>query len=110
MANGIKSGALVPICFEHSLWAIVAMLGVLKAGAAYVPLDPEWPFKRCQEITAQIDAKMVLTSAACSQFLSMPASTLVVDSNITSSDHDMPLLKNDASTPAYVLFTSGLCG
>jgi len=42
--------SLVPFCFDKSAWAIVAILGVLKAGAAFVPLDPTYPIDRLRKI------------------------------------------------------------
>ena len=47
--NGVGLEAkIIPICFEHSVWAIVAILAVLKSGNAYCPLDPELPLQRLQ--------------------------------------------------------------
>ncbi|KAE8823687.1 hypothetical protein HRS9122_10456 [Pyrenophora teres f. teres] len=41
---GVKPGDVVPLCFEKSMWTVVAMLAVLKAGGAFAPLDPDHPF------------------------------------------------------------------
>jgi len=43
---GLGPRDIVPICFEKSMWAVVAILAVMKSGAAFVPLDPALPSKR----------------------------------------------------------------
>jgi non-ribosomal peptide synthetase component F len=42
-SKGVKEETLVPICVERSLGMIIGVLGILKAGAVYVPIDPEYP-------------------------------------------------------------------
>ena len=61
-ALGVGVGSLVPLCFEKSLWAVVSMLGVLKVGAAFVPMVPEHPDGRLETIVQDTNAKVVLTS------------------------------------------------
>ncbi|PQE24211.1 non-ribosomal peptide synthetase protein [Rutstroemia sp. NJR-2017a BVV2] len=56
--NSIKSK--VPMLFMKSKWAVVAMLAIIKAGAAFVPCDPSHPRSRLQSIFEQIDARVVL--------------------------------------------------
>ncbi len=51
---GIQPENVVPLCFEKSTWMIVAMLGVLKAGGAFAPLDPEHPRNRHEDIFDQM--------------------------------------------------------
>src|SRR3982751_5990692 len=46
VAKGVKPGSLVGLCIERSCNLIVGVLGILKAGAGYVPLDPEYPRER----------------------------------------------------------------
>lgn len=48
---GVRPGSMVPLCFEKSLWTTVAMLGVMKAGAAFVLVDASLPEPRLQSIT-----------------------------------------------------------
>ena len=51
---GVGPDRLVPICFEKSMWTIVAMLGILKAGGAFVPIDPSHPASRRQALVKEI--------------------------------------------------------
>lgn len=69
-SNGSR---FVPFCLEKSAFAVVAMLAILKAGAAFVPLDPVHPVARLREIVADCSATMVICSpkyhALCSQIV-----------------------------------------
>ena len=47
-AKESKPETLVPLCIERSIEMIIAIFGILKAGAAYVPIDPEYPEERMQ--------------------------------------------------------------
>ncbi|PQE14301.1 non-ribosomal peptide synthetase protein [Rutstroemia sp. NJR-2017a BBW] len=60
--RGVKKGDFVPLCFEKSLWIAVAMLAVLKAGAAFVMLSPQHPKARLQAIAEDAKAKFVVCS------------------------------------------------
>ena len=60
--KGIKAGALVPVCIERSFEMVIAVLGVLKAGAAYVPIDPDYPKERIAFILRDTDAKNFITN------------------------------------------------
>lgn len=62
-AYGIKDEAVVPICFNRSIQMIVAILGVLKTGAAYMPLDPEYPLDRIQYMLEDVAAPLGLCDA-----------------------------------------------
>lgn len=59
---GANGSRFVPFCFEKSTFAIVAMLAVLKVGAAFVPLDPAHPVGRLREIVGDCGADVVLCS------------------------------------------------
>ncbi|WYZ36335.1 hypothetical protein EsH8_XII_000085 [Colletotrichum jinshuiense] len=55
--------SIVPICSEKSLWAIVAMLGVMRAGGCFVMLDPSHPDSRLLSIVEQVDPRVMLASS-----------------------------------------------
>lgn len=54
-ALGVGPETLVAICFEKSAWAIVSMIAIMKAGGAFVPLDPAAPRERLLVVTGGID-------------------------------------------------------
>ncbi|HEX3542491.1 MAG TPA: amino acid adenylation domain-containing protein [Acidimicrobiales bacterium] len=60
---GAGAGAIVGVCAGHSAEAVVGLLAVLKAGAAYVPLEPEWPDERLRHILRSLDARALVTEA-----------------------------------------------
>ena len=62
---GIKVEDRVAICAARSVEMVVGMLGILKAGAAYVPLDTEWPLERSREILARLSIETLVTTPAC---------------------------------------------
>lgn len=62
LKGGNSGSRFVPFCFEKSTFAVVAMLAVLKAGAAFVPLDPAHPVARLSEIVRDCSAKVILCS------------------------------------------------
>ncbi|KAF2742358.1 nonribosomal peptide synthase-like protein [Sporormia fimetaria CBS 119925] len=110
---GVKPKSFVPICFEKSAWTIVAMLGIMKAGAAFVPLDFESPLMRLREIVGDVNAKLILCAAKYEELCqSIPCETLVVDKEATDQHlgrlSTLPFVQSDS--PAYCFFTSGSTG
>lgn len=113
VALGVKPQSFVPICFDKSGWTIVAMLAILKAGAAFVPLDFESPLLRLREIVGDVDAKLILCAPKYEKLCqSIPCKTFAVDQNATERQtgrlYTLPHVQNDM--PAYVIFTSGSTG
>ncbi|KAK1912702.1 hypothetical protein P3342_004638 [Pyrenophora teres f. teres] len=112
---GVKREDVVPLCFEKSMWTVVAMLAVLKAGGAFVPLDPDHPASRHLEMFKQTGAQVVLTSSQHAMlFASLvrhqvtvsKASTNQLDAAVMHITHSL-VQPTDA---AYVMFTSGSSG
>jgi amino acid adenylation domain-containing protein len=63
-ARGIGRGARVPILMERGLGVPVAMLGVMKSGAAFSPLDPRWPAARLRQVLDDLGCEVVLADGA----------------------------------------------
>ncbi|KAG8530149.1 NRPS [Bacidia gigantensis] len=112
---GVGPEKYIPLCFEKSTWAVVAMLGVLQAGGAFVPLEPSHPDSRIKYIIDNVGAKIVLCSARYREkFADIPdLSTFVVD----ESFQRLPLPPSAGATKsltpanaAYLIFTSGTTG
>ncbi|KAL8659878.1 MAG: hypothetical protein Q9202_006904 [Teloschistes flavicans] len=118
IASGADSGMIIALCFEKSMWQPVAALGAIKAGAACVALDVQQPEGRLRTIIAQVQSKIILTSASRSQLAAKLSSgqVFVVDSttfsrpraNSTMNGH--VTRKPSPSDTLYVLFTSGSTG
>lgn len=60
--QGVRPATFIPFCFEKSVHAVVAMLAILRVGAAFVPLDPSHPVARLGEIIADCKASVILCS------------------------------------------------
>ncbi|KAK1981583.1 non-ribosomal peptide synthetase [Colletotrichum cereale] len=114
--SGVSPGEMVPLCFEKSVWTVIAMLGVLKAGAAFVPLDPGQPISRLREVTAQVKAKTVLMSRFQAKATDLGIATrIIVERESLERLSSRRSLKNltthsEPDCPAYVIFTSGSTG
>lgn len=115
MARGVGSGMIVPLCFEKSKWMSVAMLGVIKTGAAGAGIDPNQPEARLRTIVAEMEARFILfstTNAALAS--SLVANAITVGSELfdknTPEDSTLTLPSIDPTSPLYVVFTSGSTG
>lgn len=110
---GITPGSIVPLCFEKSLWTTVAILGALKAGGAFLMLDPSHPKNRLQSIISQTGAKVMLSSNTHYKLSSnlVDVAIEIGPGHIPEpSSKPSPLPTTDPSGPMYVVFTSGSTG
>ncbi|KAI8938152.1 hypothetical protein NX059_005818 [Plenodomus lindquistii] len=113
LSMGVKPQQFVPLCFDKSGWTVVAILAILKAGAAFVPLDFEAPMLRLRELIDDIKADLLLCAPQLEQLCqSIPCNTHVVDRIATepyqSSHQSLPKVKSDSR--AYAFYTSGSTG
>ncbi|HKH43166.1 MAG TPA: amino acid adenylation domain-containing protein [Thermoanaerobaculia bacterium] len=103
---GVRPGDRVGVCVERSLAMLVALLGVLRAGAAYVPLDPDYPQARLAAMLEDSQAAALVASAGVS--LEHPR-TLAPEAEEAAAPGDaLPELPAEAA--AYVIYTSGSTG
>ncbi|MDE9441898.1 amino acid adenylation domain-containing protein [Xenorhabdus bovienii] len=116
---GIRPDNRVAICMERSLDMVIGLLGILKAGAAYVPLDPEYPTDRLGHILSDSDPALLLIHHGLQDHLPMTTMPVWVleseeyQTNIASQPTDNPVATNLGLTSrhlAYVLYTSGSTG
>ncbi|CAH0057103.1 unnamed protein product [Clonostachys solani] len=113
--SGVRPGMVVPMCMEKSRWAIVTMLGILRAGAAFVFLDPNAPQERLENIVKQVDADIILCSPLNLTLCSGLASQVVVVEStlwkaVLNRQSDVHLPVTSSSSTMYVIFTSGSTG
>lgn len=116
---GVGPNILVPLCFEKSMWTSVAILGVLKAGGAFVLLDSSLPEKRLRVIVQQIKAKLILSSPLNRNLsLRLVQKVLTIDIDFftifknSSDDADAERCLESVSPKSlvYAIFTSGSTG
>ncbi len=109
---GVKPDTLVGICVERSLSMVIGLLGILKAGAAYVPLDPQLPQERLTFMLEDAQITVLLTQQLelGIQFI---AHTIYLDTDwqiITQQSEENPVSKVVADNLAYAIYTSGSTG
>ncbi|HEY3609260.1 MAG TPA: amino acid adenylation domain-containing protein [Pseudonocardiaceae bacterium] len=112
---GVGPGSVVGVCLDRVAELMVSILGILKAGAAYLPLDPTYPRERLRLMLTQLDqVKFTIVADATAALIDQaPGETLLVD---TLTDRLDPLpdtnpdvaMRNDDL--CYVVFTSGSTG
>lgn len=115
--RGARVGSWVLVCLHKSRWSIASMLAVLKAGAAFVPVDPRFPESRIRQIiditnathaVVTEDGLAALLKKSCPELQIVQATRLNVQGPSTDKQvEDLPLQPHD---PAICLFTSGSTG
>jgi amino acid adenylation domain-containing protein len=116
--QGLRPETLVGICVERSLEMVVGLLGILKAGAAYLPLDPAYPKQRLRFVLEDARASAMLTQESLVDRTAW--SELTTQLVQVCLDRDWPFIDHESAenlpiqtTPenlAYVIYTSGSTG
>ena len=111
---GVGPNVLVGLCVKRSLHMVVGLLGILKAGAAYVPMDPDYPRERLRYILEDSKASIILTEKSVVEVLPK------FDGRTICLEHDWGKIAAESAENlsghvdpddlAYVLFTSGSSG
>jgi amino acid adenylation domain-containing protein len=108
-ARGAVPGSYVGVCLSRSLNLVVGLLGVAKSGAAYVPLDSEYPRERIAFMLEDAEASLVVTEAAYQDRFSQPV-LLIEGSEFAQADASRPQPTAAASDACYAIYTSGSTG
>ncbi|MED4763642.1 amino acid adenylation domain-containing protein [Brevibacillus laterosporus] len=112
LQHGVELGQYVSLFMERSIEATIALLGILKAGAAYVPLDPHHPRERNAHIITETNSHVVLSSLAYRNLViqAIPKAQVlwIEDIELYSEKAVKPAIS--PLHPAYVIFTSGSTG
>ena len=110
--NGIKYGDIVPVLLEKSPIMIIAILAVLKIGAAYVPLSHNNPVDRNLFIVHEAKARLVLTESAHENYFTTQTIALLLLDGIDLSKLPIGTFKSQVSPDqlAYIIYTSGSTG
>ncbi|GAA3937003.1 amino acid adenylation domain-containing protein [Chitinophaga oryziterrae] len=113
-SRGVTNETLVPICIERSLDMIIGILGILKAGAAYVPIDPAYPKERISYMLSDTAAGLILSDSRSAAGL--PETTADVirldDEADIINGYPVTVLETTIRPDhlAYVIYTSGSTG
>ncbi|KZT23181.1 acetyl-CoA synthetase-like protein [Neolentinus lepideus HHB14362 ss-1] len=111
--EGVKRGDMVPLITTRSIDMVIAIMAILKAGAAYVPIDKDYPTARIEDILVSVNPTVALCHPSTEH--AVPGATTRVISISRTSASLLPQLKPrsvlvDRDDPAYVIFTSGTTG
>ena len=113
-ARGVGPGTIVGVCGDKSFELIVGILGVLKAGGAFLPLDPGYPAERLAFMLDDAQVPLLLTQERhVARLPTHGAQVICLDRDDTLLDEqprDMPPVSVTANDCAYVIYTSGSTG
>ena len=114
-SKGVKDGTLVPVCIERGIGMLTGILGILKSGAAYVPIDPEYPGERIRYLLEDTRSSIILSNNKNASALAKGTASLII-----TMDGDQPMINLQPSCNlsiniqphhlAYVIYTSGSTG
>lgn len=111
--KGVQKGDIVGLAVDRSPEMIIALLGILKAGAAYLPLDPTYPKDRIEFMLADSGAKILLTAEKYRGYFRSQASELLIEdiwNSFYQYKSDEPAVKISSDDLVYILYTSGSTG
>ena len=110
LALGVEAEEAVGVCLDRELALITTLVAILKAGAAYVPLDPSYPAERLAFLLEDTAAPIVVTRSALVERLPTSSATLVDLDDELEAPADRPSVSSSPSQLAYLIYTSGSTG
>jgi len=113
IANGVKPGDRVAFALDRSIDVLVALLGIMKSGGVYVPLDPQFPLNRINYMLDDSQALVLLTSEKYKGYYESNAKELIVENEwpaLDQYDKTDPGANVKGTDLVYILYTSGSTG
>jgi amino acid adenylation domain-containing protein/thioester reductase-like protein len=110
--QGVNPGDCVPLIALRTPELLIGILGILKAGASYIPIDARYPEKRIQDIVSQSASKIIILSNLSINFeIKDPTVKILnIDNNASNKPIPFELKKRRGNETAYIIFTSGTTG
>ncbi|WP_338068151.1 amino acid adenylation domain-containing protein, partial [Paracoccus siganidrum] len=105
---GVKRGQIVAMLLPRGISAITGLLAIMRAGAVYLPLDPDYPRDRIASVLEDADPALILTDRQGAA-LAPDHPHLLTDDQVPAPI-SVPPVHPDAADPAYVIYTSGSTG
>ncbi len=108
---GLKRNDIVSIMVNRSLELLVSIIGVLKSGACYVPIDPNYPKDRIEYMLENSNSKLLLTSSSLYDTVNFVNKVVIdlTDDYFTGNIHNLPNI-NKPDDNSYIIYTSGSTG
>jgi amino acid adenylation domain-containing protein/FkbM family methyltransferase len=111
LAEGVRAGEVVAVAVPRSARLVVALLAVMRIGAAYLPLDPQLPEDRLRHMVAETGARVALvTGERAGTVPGEPAEIVVSDETVGTGPAGPVAIEVPPGLPAYILYTSGSTG
>src|SRR5262249_39418279 len=107
---GVGVDGLVAVFLERSVEMVAALLGVMKAGAAYVPVDPTYPSERIQFMLSDSAARLVITQSHLRARLADTIAALEVDGDLSAYSPERQRVPRPGTSSVYAIYTSGSTG
>lgn len=110
---GVKPEVCVGICMERSPEMVIGLLAILKAGSAYIPLDPKYPQERLAFMLEDSQAQILLTQTHLVQCFTDAINTICLDSDrqfLKQESKENPISEVRSKNLAYIIYTSGSTG
>lgn len=108
----VQRDQIIPLCADNNANALIGVLGILKAGAAYMPIDPAQPKARLELMLEPISRMLVLTTSDLQQHFNAASHPVIVidDADHASLPTTSPDIHHHPEQAAYVIYTSGSTG
>ena len=110
-ARGVKPGHIIGLMTDRSVYMLIGIFGILKAGGAFLPLDPDYPSDRLKYMLDDSEVNLLLTRKHMADISGFSKNTLFIDNEeIYTSDCSPPENINTGRDLAYIIYTSGSTG
>ncbi len=105
LEKGVKREARIPFLLHRDSRVLVAMLGILKAGCCYIPVDPDYPIDRINHVLEDSGAEFILTDGTREV-----SNGILIDTLLENDKKDNPNIDIKPEDLAYIIYTSGSTG
>jgi polyketide synthase PksJ len=111
MAKGVTLGNIVGIAIPRCIDMVIGIIAILKTGAAYLPIEMDYPKARIRYLIADSDTDTILTDKEIPPHIGYKGTTINITDTLQAQTVDTdPEPQNDPGNPAYVIYTSGTTG
>jgi amino acid adenylation domain-containing protein len=110
IAMGAGPDVVVALCMDRSVGMLVGLLGILKAGAAYLPIDLRYPAERVAFILEDAGVSLMISQRTLEATLPKHEAQVLLLEDVTESSNDNPASRATLNHLAYVIYTSGSTG
>ncbi|WP_235299317.1 non-ribosomal peptide synthetase [Portibacter marinus] len=105
-----EQGGRIGVCLDRSFELIITLLGTVKSGAAYVPLDTNLPLQRINQIYRESDLSGIFVNENIISSMDAEVNTLSVSQVLSESEDSATINKSNAGNLFYIIYTSGSTG